>query len=89
MAEKSSELFESHNMLNPNYTYYSSKHSAVNDTNTTADIKTALEYRYLVIDPNNTYNPFWLYQDTHFYNIHVNTSISSVHVPTNVYDKCE
>ena len=25
--------------------------------------------------------------DTHFNNIHVNTSYSSVHIPTNVYDK--
>lgn len=26
-------------------------------------------------------------EDTHFYNMEVNTSHSSVHVPTNVYDK--
>lgn len=33
-----------------------------------------------------TYMPFSLSRDTHFYDISVNTSMSSVHVPTNVYD---
>lgn len=33
------------------------------------------------------YQEMFLDQDTHFYNISVNTSHSSVHVPTNVYDK--
>ncbi|XP_066590097.1 voltage-dependent calcium channel subunit alpha-2/delta-3 [Prorops nasuta] len=35
------------------------------------------------------YNPYWpihLTTDTHFYNIPVNTNVSSVHIPTNVYD---
>lgn len=33
------------------------------------------------------YRAMILDQDTHFYNISVNTSHSSVHVPINVYDK--
>lgn len=92
MAEKSSDQFELNEKgIRPNYTYYSSKHSPVNDTEMTADLKSAIDYRYKIILPESPedYQPFWMYQDTHFYNIHVNTSISSVHVPTNVYDKCE
>lgn len=33
------------------------------------------------------YQRMILDRDTHFYNIFVNTSHSSVHVPTNVYDR--
>lgn len=30
-----------------------------------------------------------LHPDPHFFNQHVNTNYSSVHVPTNVFDRCE
>lgn len=91
MAEKSSDQFELSDEVLGNYTYYSSKYSPINGTDMTADEKTALEYQYPSIAPQNAslYPPIWLYQDTHFFNIHVNTSFSSVHVPTNVYDQCE
>lgn len=36
---------------------------------------------------NGTCEFLSLNEDTHFYNVPVNTSYSSVHVPTNIYDK--
>lgn len=33
------------------------------------------------------YRDMYLYQDSHFFDMSVNTSHSSVHVPTNVYDE--
>lgn len=38
--------------------------------------------------PNGT-RELLLTPNSHFYNIPVNTSLSSVHVPTNVYDRCK
>ncbi|KAJ8975678.1 hypothetical protein NQ317_019633 [Molorchus minor] len=38
-------------------------------------------------DNEYMYMPMTLNNDTHFYNLLVNTSYSSVHVPTNIYDK--
>lgn len=37
------------------------------------------------IDRNN----IPLYRNSHFYNIPVNTNFSAVHVPSNVYERCE
>lgn len=34
------------------------------------------------------YEPMEFNVDSHFYNLSVNTSYSSVHVPTNIYDGC-
>lgn len=36
---------------------------------------------------NDTYKTMYFYQDTHFFNNFVNTSHSSVQVPSNVYDR--
>ncbi|XP_044742062.1 voltage-dependent calcium channel subunit alpha-2/delta-3 [Chrysoperla carnea] len=73
-----------------NITYYSSKYSPViND-----DAVDSLDYYQPelpeIIEKNkNMYLLMDLNPDTNFYNIPVNTSHSSVHVPTNVYDLYE
>lgn len=87
-AERSSELFDT---IEPDYEYYSSKYSPINDTDTTADKLGELEYKYAKYKPDTpeNYRRMWLFSDTHFFNIHVNTTFSSVHVPTNVFDKRE
>ncbi|KAJ8926858.1 hypothetical protein NQ314_020709 [Rhamnusium bicolor] len=78
-AEEAAEIFE-FNSSTP-YQYYSSKWSAIIGE-PPVKIPTSLE------DNNKTmYLPMKLNNDTHFYNIAVNTSHSSVHVPTNVFDK--
>ncbi|XP_033327950.2 ca[2+] channel Muscle-specific alpha2/delta subunit isoform X1 [Megalopta genalis] len=62
-----------------NFTYVSGKYSYVPDQRAPQlpenMEKNATVYRDIVLTP-----------DSHFYNIPVNTSFSSVHVPTNVYD---
>lgn len=67
--------------------YYSSKYSPTmnyeDGRNFTPELPESIQnnkYMYL----NMTLTP-----DTHFHNIEVDTSHSSVHVPTNVYDKCK
>ncbi|XP_058447088.1 voltage-dependent calcium channel subunit alpha-2/delta-3 isoform X2 [Malaya genurostris] len=78
LAEEMSEQF---NNTNPdNFTYYSSKYSIIEDR-PEPEIPLSLEeniwmYRNMSLNP-----------DTHFFNISVNTSYSSVHVPQNVYDR--
>lgn len=68
------------NETDSNFTYYSAKYSSVDEepinkipSNRKKDVK--------------LYRNFSMNADTHFYNISVNTSFSTVHVPTNVYDK--
>lgn len=41
---------------------------------------------HTIMNYSRTYKPIYLTRDTHFYDISVNTSHSSVHVPTNVFD---
>lgn len=85
MAEKTAEMFDYNDTVSENYTYYSSKYSPKNDVNITEEYEDGLPD----IVKNNTdlYQKMLLDRDTHFYNISVNTTHSSVHVPTNVYDK--
>lgn len=85
MAEKTAEMFDYNDTESKNYTYYSSKYSPKNDVNITEEYEDSLPE----IVKNNTqlYQKMLLDPDTHFYNISVNTTHSSVHVPTNVYDK--
>lgn len=69
---------------NSEYQYYSSKYSnVVNDSNKVdlEELSESLkrnEHMYLEIELNH---------DTHFYNLPVDTSRSSVHVPTNIFDR--
>lgn len=94
VAEEQSELFDA-NTTDENITYYSSKFSpldgmSLEETAMFKDpecIKPEDCLPEVVIMSREKYQPMYLDQDTHFYNISVNTTHSSVHVPTNVYDK--
>lgn len=90
VAEEASERFELNETESENYTYYSSKYSPINGRSLkeTADYK-GERYPEIVLESPDAYRTMWIDQDTHFYNISVNTSHSSVHVPTNVYDQSE
>ncbi|XP_038110145.1 voltage-dependent calcium channel subunit alpha-2/delta-3 isoform X2 [Culex quinquefasciatus] len=80
LAEELSEQFEFNETIADNFTYYSSKYSNI-DNRPEPDIpSTLLENIWMY--RNMSLNP-----DTHFFNISVNTSYSSVHVPQNVYDR--
>lgn len=85
MAEKTAEMFDYNETASGNYTYFSSKYSPKNDLNITEELEDSLPE--IVKKNPRFYQKMLLDRDTHFYNISVNTTHSSVHVPTNVYDK--
>lgn len=78
-AEKVSEEFEFNEEMINNLTYYSSKYSKLGNRDPACA-------RTESMIKNDIYLPMYFNQDTHFYNISVNTTHSSVHVPTNIYD---
>lgn len=78
VAENKSEEFQYNS--NTTFYYYNSKYSPVTG-------QTAPKYDLKVLnDSLYRYRPLDLNEDTHFYNLPVNTNHSSVHVPTNIYD---
>lgn len=90
VAEEAAEQFDLNLTESENYTYYSSKYSPINDMSIDATIKARGDPKPLpeiIAESPETYRRMYLDPDTHFYNIPVNTTHSSVHVPTNVYDK--
>lgn len=74
-AEDEAEAFQFDPTNIDNYTYYNSKRPRASE-----DEEEEEEYLY---------NEMHLTRDTHFYNIPVNASHSSVHLPTNIYDRRE
>ncbi|XP_057657497.1 voltage-dependent calcium channel subunit alpha-2/delta-3 [Diorhabda carinulata] len=76
MAEKTAESFEP----KENFTYYSSRYSPIRNESFKAQFPIFLKNKYL-------YKSMTLDNDTHFYNVPVNTDYSSVHVPMYVYDR--
>ncbi|XP_037048766.1 voltage-dependent calcium channel subunit alpha-2/delta-3 [Bradysia coprophila] len=86
-AEESAEKFDFNKSDHKNYTYYSSKYSIIEDLegNLTREFVESLPE--IVQKDGQYFQNLSLYRDTHFYNISVNTSHSSVHVPTNVYHR--
>ncbi|CAB0031950.1 unnamed protein product [Trichogramma brassicae] len=65
------------------FTYYSAKYS-------NASVEQEIDIPQVpsnMLNQLDTYVPMSLEPDTHFNNISVNTSFSSIHVPTNVFDK--
>lgn len=81
VAEEAADNFNLNESAIQNFTYYSSKFSKFNNVSSENLPENA---------DNNTdkiYLNFTLNQDTHFYNISVDTEHSSVHVPSNIYDQ--
>lgn len=70
------------------YQYYSSKYSNINDVPCTLRFETKNQCSNFKVLRNATatYLNMYLQRDKHFYHINVNTSHTSVHVPTNVFD---
>ncbi|EDW03637.1 GH10400 [Drosophila grimshawi] len=80
-AESVNENFEFNlTSAKANFTYYSSKYSKFNGNSSEELEPGEKEYAFMYRDM--TLNP-----DTHFYNISVDTEHSSVHVPSNVWDR--
>ncbi|XP_064542057.1 voltage-dependent calcium channel subunit alpha-2/delta-3 isoform X1 [Drosophila montana] len=80
-AESVNENFEfNQTYAETNFTYYSSKYSAFNGNSSEQLEPNEEEYAYM-------YRDMMLNPDTHFYNISVDTEHSSVHVPSNVWDR--
>lgn len=86
-AEDTAEKFEYNDTLAENYTYYSSKYSPVDDENVNATEFLLSLPEIVRKEEMRFFQNLSLYRDTHFYNINVNTSHSSVHLPTNVYHR--
>lgn len=83
-----SEQFQFNESETANYSYYSSKYSPLNGLNITQTAESKNhELPEVILEQAKLYKNMTLDQDTHFYNISVNTTHSSVHVPTNVYDQ--
>ncbi|XP_065166775.1 voltage-dependent calcium channel subunit alpha-2/delta-3-like [Atheta coriaria] len=81
VAESEAELFD-YTSNNTEYYYYNSKYSSVE-----GEPPDALEIPDPIAPNRWMYIPMVLNNDTHFYNIPVNTTHSSVHVPLNIYDR--
>ncbi|KAL7739974.1 hypothetical protein ACLKA6_007481 [Drosophila palustris] len=80
-AEIVNENFEfNQTYAETNFTYYSSKYSTFNGNSSEQLEENEEEYAYM-------YREMQLNPDTHFYNISVDTEHSSVHVPSNVWDR--
>ena len=85
-SEEYSMNFHRNEMLEENFTYYSSKYSIVNDVNLTS-LYLPDSIEKMLVDHPDMYRRMYFEEDTHFFNLSINTSYSSVHVPTNVYDR--
>lgn len=72
-----------------NITYYSSMYSPIDDASIEESYirRNQGELPEIIVDSPDMYRRMYLDKDTHFYDIAVNTTHSSVHVPTNVYDR--
>lgn len=89
-AESNAEKFVFQYENLDNYTYYSSKYSNISTTiNNTINTQISnLIKKFPSLKSNKQmYRKMTLNNDTHFYNLMVNTNYSSVHVPINIYDK--
>ncbi|KAI4468323.1 voltage-dependent calcium channel subunit alpha-2/delta-related [Holotrichia oblita] len=76
-AEDEAENFEYNSSML--FSYHSSKYSSANGI--------GVELPESIADNEYMYEPMEFNIDSHFYNLSVNTSYSSVHVPTNIYDR--
>ena len=83
-AESVSERFDFNESMVENLQYYSSKYSSIDNKGPSYPLPELMAENP---DYKDVFLPMFFDQDTHFYNISVNTSYSSVHVPTNIYDR--
>lgn len=84
------ESFEFNETEAETFQYYSSKYSTINGNPCSNRSETKEQCNDFDIVRNateTTYLNMTLKRDKHFYHISVNTEYTSVHVPTNVYDK--
>lgn len=81
-AEQVAEDFEFNATIAEDFQYYSSKYSPIDGVDYDPDELWPPGIR----ENNDTYKTMYFYQDTHFFDLFVNTSHSSVQVPSNVYD---
>lgn len=82
VAEEAAEEYVYDKEVSEQYCYYSSKYSPIAGEKYDPDL-----WPPGIAELNETYKEMYFDQDTHFYNLSVNTSHSSVHVPSNVYDR--
>ncbi|XP_014218432.1 voltage-dependent calcium channel subunit alpha-2/delta-3 isoform X2 [Copidosoma floridanum] len=68
-----------------NFTYYSAKYSNATDDGVLKVPNVPSNMQHLTF----SYQHMYVEPDTHFNNISVNTSFSSVHIPTNVFDRLQ
>lgn len=93
MANKAEELaknFVFNETEAENFQYYSSKYSTINGIPCSHRSETkeqCTDFDIVKEATETTYKNMTLKRDKHFYHISVNTDHTSVHVPTNVYDK--
>lgn len=97
MAEQFSKNYEGNNNetrekelqdIRNNYQYYSSKCSVINGNhNATSETKVLCSnFKNQIFEDTSPYLNMSLKPDHHFYHVSVNTSYTSVHIPTNVFD---
>ncbi|KAJ3639553.1 hypothetical protein Zmor_002907 [Zophobas morio] len=80
ISEKAESAAEAREYNGSDFQYYSSKYSNVVN-------EPKVELPEGVTENEDMYLTLELNHDTHFYNLAVDTARSSVHVPTNIYDK--
>lgn len=86
-AEENAEKFVFQNESVNNYTYYSSKYSNMSNSAINLQISNLIRKFPSLKGNKPMYRRMMLDNDTHFYNLMVNTTHSAVHVPVNIYDK--
>ncbi len=84
IAESSYDPLDPNRENNEKVFYYNSKFSNVSLNN---DSLKAVEHK--ITEANRNYYPMELERDPHFSDVLVNKSFSSVHVPTNIFDRCK
>lgn len=86
-AEENAEKFVFQNESIRTYTYYSSKYSNISNSAINVLISNLIRKFPSLKGNKEMYRTMTLDNDTHFYNLMVNTTHSAVHVPINIYDK--
>lgn len=86
-AEDNAEKFVFQKESLNNYTYYSCTYSNISDPQINKEITDLIKKFPSLKSNKQMYRKMTMDNDTHFYNLMVNTTHSAVHVPINIYDK--